>query len=61
MPPIERPPVRTDDEGEPPIPLKELVAQRRERADRMEREMVEQIERERLRLGEITLEQPLDE
>ena len=39
MPPIERPPARTDNSAEPPpIPLAELVAQRRARADRMELE-----------------------
>jgi hypothetical protein len=43
MPPIERPsPVRTDTAEEPPIPLLELVRQRRERADRMQAEMIRQ-------------------
>jgi hypothetical protein len=42
MPPIERPPVRTDD-VEPVEPLKDLVARRRARADRMEREMALQL------------------
>lgn len=43
MPPIERPPARTDNAEEPPIPLLELVRQRRERADRMEREMAREM------------------
>jgi hypothetical protein len=40
MPPIERPPARTDDvkAEEPVIPLAELVAQRRAYAARMEQE-----------------------
>ena len=42
MPPIERPPVRTDD-VEPVEPLKDLVARRRARADRMVREMALQL------------------
>jgi hypothetical protein len=43
MPLIERPaPVRTDSAEEPPIPLLELVRQRRERADRMQAEMIRQ-------------------
>ena len=58
---IVRPNYPDDDNAEPPEPLKDLVARRRERADRMEREMVEQMERERLRLDEAALEQPLDE
>ena len=41
MPPIERPSTRIDDNAEPPIPLLELVKQRRERQDRMEREALE--------------------
>jgi hypothetical protein len=45
MPPIERPPARIDD-TEPPEPLRDLVARRRERADRMEREMALQLERD---------------
>jgi hypothetical protein len=49
MPAIERPPARTDvDPAEKPIPLRELVAQRRARADRMERELIEATNRERL-------------
>jgi hypothetical protein len=49
MPAIERPPARTDvDAAEKPIPLRELVAQRRARADRMERELIEATNRERL-------------
>ena len=49
MPAIERPPVRTDNDGEPPEPLRDLVARRRARADAMEREMVRQMG---LQLGE---------
>ena len=48
VPPIERPPppVRTDNSEEPQIPLAELVAQRRARADQMEIEMAETIKRD---------------
>ena len=50
MPPIERPPppARSNDSGEEPIDLLELVRQRRERADRMQQEMAEAANRERL-------------
>ena len=41
MPATERPPVRTDTAEKPPIPLMELVAQRREMQERMERERAE--------------------
>ena len=44
---IVRPNYRDDDNAEPPEPLAALVARRRARADRMEREMVERMERER--------------
>ena len=48
MPPIERPPppVRTDNSEEPRINLRELVAQRQARADQMEIEMAEAINRD---------------
>ena len=60
MPPIERPPVLTDDTEEPPEPLAQLVQRRRERADRMEREMALQLEREMgLRSDEPALGQSL--
>jgi hypothetical protein len=38
MPPVERPPPRIDPNAEKPEPLAQLVARRRERQDRMERE-----------------------
>ena len=41
MPPIERPPARIDAPREPPEPLRDLVARRRERQDRMEREALQ--------------------
>ena len=45
MPPIERPPPARTVPAEPkPIPLRELVRQRRERADRMELELLASLE-----------------